>query len=37
MWPVPMDKPLVDYAERHHWTLVRTDEAGGRLWVRPKQ
>jgi hypothetical protein len=36
-WPVPMDQPLIDYAERHHWTLVRTDEAGGRLWVRPKQ
>ncbi len=36
-WQVPMDKPLEDYAEQHHWTLVRTDEAGGRLWVRPKQ
>jgi hypothetical protein len=35
-WQPPMDKPLADYAERHHWTLVRTDEAGGRLWVRPE-
>jgi hypothetical protein len=32
-----MDAPLADYAERHHWALVRSDEAGGHLWVRPQK
>jgi hypothetical protein len=35
-WSTPMDAPLADYAERHHWTLVRSDDAGGHLWVRPQ-
>ncbi len=36
-WPVPMDAPLIAYAERRHWPLVRTDALGGRLWVRPRE
>lgn len=34
-WRVAMDAPLASYAEKRGWRLVRTDEGGGRLWVRP--
>ena len=34
-WKTPMDAALAGYAERHGWTLLRTDPEGGHLWVRP--
>ena len=35
-WRVPMDAALASYAQAHGWRLVRTDDTGGRLWLRPR-